>query len=172
MDGGVFGAWWARGLKCVNPLSATFNTNRVDSCRGRPLHHRSFVRMGWNDREDIIRGGCFQLESLPAGGGINTCVAPRAARNNRVAAIHHVPFADAERPQSVQVVALPGIVRPFRQRTHPWSYVVRHYKEREGRKEALGGRNGHVHVHVHVMRMIDSDRPIYCTQCFASNRDK
>lgn len=168
----MFGAWWARGLECVNPLSATFNTNRVDYCRGRPLHHRSFVRMGWNDREDIIRGGCFQLESLPAGGGINTCVAPRAARNNRVAAIHNVPFADAERPQSVQVVALPGIVRPFRQRTHPWSYVVRHYKEREGRKDALEGRNGHVHVHVHVMRMIDSDRPIYCTQCFASNRDK
>lgn len=67
-----------------------------------------------------------QLESLPAGGGIDTGVAPRAPRYNRVPAIDHVSLADAERPQSVQVVTLPGIVRPLRQRTDPWSYVVRH----------------------------------------------
>lgn len=100
---------------------------RIKQCKSADGHSHHALGGIIIYRHLVYGEGCSQLQSLPAGGGVYTRVAPRAPRYNRVAAINHGALADGERAQPVQVVTLPRIVGSFWQRAHAGPYVVRNW---------------------------------------------
>lgn len=85
-----------------------------------------------SSRYDLFLATKSTVDS-PAGGGVDAGVRPGPPVDDGVAAVDDAALVrDAERPQTVKVVAQPRVVRLLGQGAHPRTDVVRHWrKEKE-----------------------------------------
>jgi hypothetical protein len=74
-----------------------------------------------------------KFELLPAGSGVDARITSRASVYDAVSTVDDASLVgNAERSQSVQIIATPWVVRLLWQTAHPWSDVVRNCMQQKG----------------------------------------